>query len=405
MLGSLYVRRMWSFSQALDLALVDDEVARGLDVHVGERHGERVAYIALSVGKMLGLEGRELEQLTVAALLHDIGVVGSFHRYHGDPRMLVEHCLHGAQAVENFPDGEIISPMIRFHHETPNLRHAALGVEEAEVPLGARIISLADKIDLAVGRRRYKRAERDELVAWVKKEEGNLFYAQVGEAFERVVQKEAFWLDLEQRELMEIAVDILYGKEDVADYDGYERFTEQLALTFANLIDQKSEFTGEHSRSVAQTARVLAEALGWEERELHELYIAGLLHDLGKLSIPRKILDKPGPLDPDERDVIRTHTYYTHRLLKSAGFPRHMVHWAAYHHERLDGTGYPFAIAAAQLDRGARIMTIADIFTALTEERPYRKALTAAEALAIIERGVGKSVDGELVDLAKRVLG
>jgi uncharacterized domain HDIG len=396
---------MWSFSRALDLGLVDEEIERGLKGSLGFRHGERVAYIAMRLGHSLKLSKADLVHLTMAGLLHDIGAMGCFRAYNGDHRIIIEHCLSGAAIVERFPMGDKIAPAIKYHHETPDPLHSALRVPAEEVPLMARILSLADQVDLRLKSKALEHQERAEILNWVRQETGTLFYPEVAEAFARITQKEAFWLDLEQQDLLQIALELLCGQWMLPAMRELEMgFTDELAATFADLIDQKSKFTARHSRTVAEIVQRLARGLGWREDRLHEIYIAGLLHDLGKLSIPKKILDKPGSLTPPEVEKIRTHTYYTHRLLTEAGFPTRIVEWAAHHHERLDGKGYPFALSDEDLDEGARLMTIADIYAALTEDRPYRKAMSSGEALALIQRGAGTMVDSNLVDLAKRVL-
>lgn len=402
---AFYIRRMWSFSRALDLGLVDEEIERGLQGALGQRHGERVAYIAMRIGRSLELSKTDLVHLTVAGLLHDIGALGCFRAYNGNSRILKEHCLSGAAIVERFPAGEIIAPAIKYHHETPDPLHSALRAPAEEVPLMARILSLADQVDLHMKRKVLKYQERNQILKWVNQETGILFYPEVAAAFAQITHKEAFWLDLDQQDLLQIALELLCGQWLLPAMRELELgFTDDLAATFADLIDQKSKFTARHSQTVAEVVQRLARGLGWKEDRLHEIYVAGLLHDLGKLSIPKSILDKPGSLTPEEVEKIRTHTYYTHRLLTEAGFPTRIVEWAAHHHERLDGKGYPFALAEKDLDEGARLMTIADIFAALTEDRPYRKAMSSGEALALIQRGAGTMVDSNLVNLAKKVL-
>lgn len=402
---AFYIRRMWSFSRALDLGLVDEEIESGLQVALGQRHGERVAYIAMRVGRSLNLSKESLVHVAVAGLLHDIGALGCFRDYNGDPLIKQQHCLVGAETVERFPSGEILAPAVKYHHETPNPEFSVLGVPSEEVPLIARILSLADQIDIRLKRRLSNRRERDEILDWVSLETGSLFYPEVAVAFSEVARKEAFWLDIEQPDLLQISLGLLFGQWQLpATRELETEFTDHLATTFADLIDQKSKFTACHSRSVAETVERLAKELGWDKEQIHEIYVAALLHDLGKLAIPKKILDKPGPLDADEFEIIRTHTYYTHRLLTEAGFPTRMAEWAAHHHERLDGKGYPFALAEKDIDEGARLMAIADIFEALTEDRPYRLAMSPGAALDLIEHGAGIAVDAKLVGLARRVL-
>jgi putative nucleotidyltransferase with HDIG domain len=397
---------MWSFSKALDLALVDEEIEKGFQTQIGHRHGERVAYIALCLGKKLRLSGDELISLLVAGLLHDIGAVGGFRKFHGDSRLIREHCILSSEIVTLFPEGDILAPAVRYHHEAPDINHSALKKNPEEVPFFAKILALADRVDVALCRRVMTKDEKNKIIHWVKEHEGSLFFSEVVPAFSEVAQQEAFWLDLEQPNLMQIALQKLGVNCDLLVHGNLgSRFTSVLATTFADLIDQKSAFTARHSQSVSETVERLAKAVGWEEKAVEEIRVAGLLHDLGKLSIPRRILDKPGHLDPDEIEVIRTHTYYTYHLLDGAGFPMQVVRWAAYHHERLDGTGYPFALTKDELDMGSRLMTIADIFTALTEERPYRNALSQGVALDFLEKGSGTQVDPELMKVAWKALG
>ncbi len=402
---AFFIRRIWSFSRAIDLALVDEEVGQSFNMPLGQRHGERVGYMAISIGKALRMPKEELIQLLVAGLLHDIGAVGGFRSFHGDHRLMEEHCLLGANMLEQFPSGELLSKVLLYHHETPDPLYSALKAPLDEIPLMSKIISFADKVDVHMPRVHYDRQERDRLIQWVHDMSGKLLFPELVPFFAQIAEKEAFWLDLEQNDLMEIILGLIYGEWTLpASRSNEDAFADQLVSLFADLIDQKSEFTMRHSRDVAENALEIATALGWSDAAQKEIFMAGLVHDLGKLAVPRKILDKPAPLNEEEVAVIRTHTYYTHRLLSEAGFAPHIVHWAAHHHERLDGRGYPFALTADKLDEGSRIMTIADMFSALTEHRPYRKALAKDKALEIIGRGAGSSVDAEIFKIAQKVL-
>lgn len=345
-----YIKRIWNFSKALDLALVDEEVEKGLSLKIGLHHGERVGYISLRLGLALGMNEKELRRLLVGGLLHDIGAVGGFTKFHGSSYWMKEHTLLGAEIIKDFPDGEALSEIILYHHEAPNPTQAVLKVDQSQVNLMAKIVSFADKLDLKLGRKVLNRPEREKVIEFVKHQEGNLLFGEVIPAFLKVAETEAFWLDLECGNLMEISLDQLYHPWKLEDIE--DNVTGMLAKTFADLIDQKSKFTARHSISVAATAKALAQGLGWEREALKDIEVAGLLHDLGKMSVPVKILDKPGPLDPPEVEVVRTHTYHTYHLLMGAGFPRHVVQWAAFHHERLDGRGYPFGLTGDELDTG-----------------------------------------------------
>ena len=114
--------------------------------------------------------------------------------------------------------------------------------------------------------------------------------------------------------------------------------------------------------------------------------VAGNLHDMGKLAIPNSILNKPGKLTREEMAIMKSHTYYTYYVINTIGGIQQIAEWAAYHHERLDGSGYPFHCTEAELSTGARIMMVADIFTALAEDRPYRKGMSKEGIIQIIKQ-------------------
>jgi HD-GYP domain-containing protein (c-di-GMP phosphodiesterase class II) len=137
---------------------------------------------------------------------------------------------------------------------------------------------------------------------------------------------------------------------------------------------------------VAAVSARLSQLLGFTESECRLMLIAGHLHDLGKLAVPSEIIEKPSGLQENELNVMRHHTYYTYRILET--IPRFQVinKWASFHHERLDGSGYPFHLTARNIPRGSQIMAVADVFTAITEDRPYRRGMTRESAAKVLDR-------------------
>jgi len=128
--------------------------------------------------------------------------------------------------------------------------------------------------------------------------------------------------------------------------------------------------------------------------------LAGYFHDIGKLGVPNAILEKPGKLTKDEFAVMKKHTYFTYTVLTSIGGLDQIAEWAAFHHEKLDGTGYPFHVSGERLNTGARIMAVADIFTALAEDRPYRPGMQREDVVRIIDRMANENaIDRRIVDL------
>jgi HD-GYP domain-containing protein (c-di-GMP phosphodiesterase class II) len=160
---------------------------------------------------------------------------------------------------------------------------------------------------------------------------------------------------------------------------------EEIAKIFCRIVDFRSRFTSTHTAGVAAVARELARRMCFSGKACRQMLVAGYLHDLGKVAVPNAILNKPGKLDPDEFDVIRAHTYHTYHILSTIGGFEEIAIWAAFHHERLDGKGYPFHVRGEDIPLGSRIMCVADVFTAVTENRPYRKGTGRNETLPILQ--------------------
>jgi len=166
------------------------------------------------------------------------------------------------------------------------------------------------------------------------------------------------------------------------------------------IIDFKSEFTATHSSGVAAVGRSLATLVGFSRQECRMFEIAAYLHDLGKLAVPSEILEKRERLTQAEWGVMRTHAYYTYQILSPIEALNLVASWSSLHQERLDGSGYPFHVGEDDLPLGARVMAVADVFTGITENRPYRKGMAREEALGVLHGMVAKGeLDARLVSL------
>ncbi len=170
-------------------------------------------------------------------------------------------------------------------------------------------------------------------------------------------------------------------------------------------LAEKDTYTEEHTRRVALRAVQVGEALGFAPTRLRELAIGGLLHDIGKLSVPDAILKKPGPLDDAERDVITKHPTWGLRLLAElGGFSESVRRLVRDHHERLDGSGYPAARREADLALDVRILAVCDVYDALISPRVYRGPWSHDEAMRYLAEGAGTCFDRRCVDALARVL-
>jgi HD-GYP domain-containing protein (c-di-GMP phosphodiesterase class II) len=211
-----------------------------------------------------------------------------------------------------------------------------------------------------------------------------------------------FWLDLTAPGLGAL---LLREGPLRAEPMGFEEL-KGISDLFSIIIDFRSGFTATHCAGVIACAGALGEYAGMAGRDLDALLLAANLHDIGKLVIHNEILEKGGALTAAEKQIMRQHPYVTFRLLNQVEGLEQVARIAGYHHERLDGGGYPFGIGAAGLDLPCRIMAVADIFTALAENRPYRSGLDRLEVGSILQACAGRGwLDPDLVGLVIRNMG
>ena len=169
-------------------------------------------------------------------------------------------------------------------------------------------------------------------------------------------------------------------------------------LAIAKTVDAKDVNTSQHSQRVSEYSVLLAEKLGMEEKERENLRKAALLHDIGKIGIPDRILNKPGRLTDEEYAIMKTHVTHGAEILKDFTLVEHAVEGALYHHERYDGRGYANGISGEDIPLYARIIGVADAFDAMTANRVYRKKLDFGYVLGEFEKGRGKQFDPVVVD-------
>ncbi|MGA3045759.1 MAG: HD domain-containing phosphohydrolase [Terracidiphilus sp.] len=174
---------------------------------------------------------------------------------------------------------------------------------------------------------------------------------------------------------------------------------------FAEVVDAKSHFTFSHSIGVTDVASAIGSTMGHNSERRQLIHRAALLHDLGKLSVPNSILDKPGKLDGEQWVIMREHAALTRSILSRVSQFRELAFVAGAHHERLDGSGYPNKLKAADLPIEARILAVADVYSAITENRPYRAGSSPEQAMEIMKREARSKLDADCVDaLAKTAL-
>jgi len=183
-----------------------------------------------------------------------------------------------------------------------------------------------------------------------------------------------------------------------------ERILEGGIRAIARLVELRDPYTAGHQQRVAELACAIAREMGLPESTVNILRFAGYLHDIGKVTIPAAILNRPGPLTPVAMELVKLHPVTAHEVLKDVDFGGPVAAVVRQHHERLDGSGYPDGLKGDAIILEARILAVADVVDAMTSHRPYRPAHTLAVALEEIERGRGTRFDASVVDACRAVL-
>lgn len=379
-------------------------------VHVTSRHAKRVAYMSVCTAEKMGVHGGALQDLTACALLHDNALTQYIQEeFHGNaeslellqeiPRLGM-HCSQGEKNIRSLPFNTDISGVLLYHHENSD-GSGPFGKTWQEVPLFARIIHLCDLLDV------FCRADRFTPEVWNKAEcflsrvRGRIIDEECAEAFLQAFPEKHFLSlggdNLESR---------LWSRVPRSRQEMSFPQIKALADFFARIVDYKSPFTSTHSIGVAACAERLSRFMGFDEETCQKMYLAGAHHDIGKVAVGNEILEKPGRLTDEEFAVMKHHAAYTYYILSGIEGFEELRDWAAFHHERLDGTGYPFRKTAPELNTQERVMACVDIYQALTESRPYKPGMPHEKACTILRDMAEKGwLDPEITDQVDKCFG
>lgn len=389
-----------AISDALDFVEIDI-------LNATSNHSRRVAYISLRMGEHYGLSDIEKFDLCAYSILHDNGLsqevlLEGIKTVETNDRLkhleqYVIHCEIGEKNVEHFPFLSGHRNIIQYHHESWD-GTGYYHLQGDQIPVLAQLIALADTVDNLFHFERPNVRNRQEIIEFVREHRGLWYSDRIVDVFLKISEKSGFWLDLQIPQLYE-ALDKLVPKFNM------ELETEQIqkiSRSFMTIVDSKSKFTSRHSSGLEEKVQRMSRYYGYDEEKTRKLSIAADLHDLGKLAISGTILDKPGKLDYEEMEIMKSHVYYTRRALEKVDGFDEIVDWASNHHERLDGSGYPYGISAENLGHEERLMACLDIYQALTEDRPYRDGMSHDRAMEILygqaqngflESGIVRDID------------
>ena len=437
---------------SLRLSALIGALSHALDITEGQPKGHcvRACWIGMHIGRKIGLAERELWELYYTLLLKDLGcssnaaricelylsddlqfkrdfktvgdslpqmlrfvfthtgmTVGFSERLRGivnimrnGPQIAQEliqtRCQRGADIARQLRFPEAVADGIHSLDEHWNGRGKPQKLSGEAIPLYARIALLAQVIDVfhtADGPAAALNEARHRAGQW--------FDPALVRAFEQAAAAPAFWATLGSEGIDSAVQALEPGAHEVKLDDDY---LDDIAAAFGQVVDSKSPFTSGHSERVAHYVDGIAKTLGMAEPRRRWLKRGALLHDVGKLGVSNAVLDKPGKLDDAEWVVVRHHAAHTEAILSRIGAFGELARMAGAHHERLDGGGYPRGLSGDQISLETRIITTADIFDAISADRPYRGAIPVPKTLEIMAETVGTAIDPLCFEALKQLV-
>ncbi|HZF62654.1 MAG TPA: HD domain-containing phosphohydrolase [Desulfovibrio sp.] len=362
--------------------------ALGLVCQELTEHNLRVAYLAQVLAEHCGLDHQERKYLLIASMLHEIGTIPLKDSLTNFVFEKEDYCVAGWVFCRTAKLPEDVCNMVLLR-KTP---WKELTPQE-DSAISANCIYFADAVDAEM--HAHPDATFPKLATAMEKESGNFSYIWRN-AFAHIAENRTIVAAYQSSGAMDAYLSNEFCKDILS--------TKNLLILcdlFSQIIDSKSPFTATHSHGVAHTAQEILKLTGLALGDDYlTIYIAGLLHDIGKLAIPMDILEKPGSLSDQERHEIKQHAEIGIQLLDSIPGFHCVCDWAGMHHERLDGKGYPYGLGAAKLTLPMRVMAVADVFTALTESRPYRGGMELASVVACMsDMAANRQLDADIVAL------
>lgn len=299
--------------------------------------------------------------------------------------LIQTRCTRGADIARMMRFSDAVAAGIASLDEHWNGGGQPEGRHGSAIPLYSRIALMAQVTDVFT-----MQSGADAAAAELESRAGSWFDPDLVPLFCEVIRQPDFTASL-QSDTLEHRV--LSRSPAQATIEVDEQYLDEISHAFSRVIDAKSPFTYGHSERVADYTDMICAQLGHDRAHRRWMMRAGLLHDIGKLGVSNTILDKPDKLTDEEFEIMKSHPVLGHAVLRRVSVFEDVAEVAAAHHERLDGRGYPYGLSAEQLSMDMRILTVADIFDALTADRPYRAAMPLEKAFAIMDDMTGTAID------------
>ena len=330
----------------------------------------------------------------VARILH-IGLT----EHKSNQEMIGLRCDRGASIVSKLGMGEFAAEAVRSLDEHWDGSGYPDSIQGEQIPLLSRICAIAQHLDILSAGRGTQNA-----IDTLEERSGTWFDPQLVRVAVSLHRAGRLWANCSPNDSEQDT------RQAVLDLDAGTSYTleagqiDQICEAFADVVDAKSHFTFRHSIGVADAALGIAQTMGLPSDRIQLVRRAALLHDIGKLSVSNTILDKRAVLSASEWDAVRQHPRTTRLILERVRSFREMAIIAGEHHEKLDGSGYPDRLTARDLSLESRIIAVADVFGALSEDRPYRAGINLQDTFSIMAKVVPHQLDGDCFDaLVSRV--
>lgn len=310
--------------------------------------------------------------------------------------LVATRCERGSNIALQLGFNQNVAGGIRHLDENWNGKGKPYHLAGKDIPINSRIALLAQVAEVF-----HAMSGPQSALNEVRHRASTWFDPEIVRAFEAVACSPVFWQGLAEHQLRE-RVCAIEPESLTIEIDDDRLDT--IAEAFAQVVDSKSPYTYGHSARVALYTDVIARETGLNADRRRWLRRGALLHDIGKLGVSNAILDKPGKLDAAEWELVKAHARYSEEILSRVSIFKELAVVAGAHHEKLDGSGYPYGLKAEHISIETRIITVADIFDAITAERPYRGAMPVPQAIGIMEKERGSALDGDCLNALIRCL-
>ena len=383
-------------------------ISRAFDLAERRRsgHAQRVAYVSMYLASEMELDPDHIEGAFFAGLLHDLGMAGAATagvaptgEASGDSANWAEivktlnlHCEIGSRIVRRLGLGEDVARAVQHHHDCWDGSGMPGGLSGERLPVLARILAAADRVESLFDQEASPLALRRTAASEIAAMGGSELDPRIAEVMAELARDDGFWLGFYGEELEPTLVSLNYG--------GMLEGTplQEFIGVIADLVDSRNGRTPGHSRRVADMAGRLAEARGIPAVRTELVRTGAMLQDIGTLGVPIALLHKPDILNVDEMATMQLHPTYARDILSEIPRLGPAAWWVACHHERVDGKGYPGMLEGAEVPVEAQIIGICETFEALTNDRPHRQAMSAADAFDIIRGLAGQRFEADVVD-------